>query len=129
MMTRVGRFAFAANLAAFLVASGGCSTFNRIMYYPEPPQIYGGIRTVRATYEEFFGAKVAPTDSEAIRQSALVMIWTRGGFYYGLLFVADITATVVADTILLPFTVPADLLRKKKPDAEVMSSGGTTQTP
>ncbi len=106
-------------VAVSLLGSIGCSTFNRIMHYPKPPQVYGGIRTIRETYEEFFEVQVAPTDPEAIKQSTLLVLWTPHGISFGLLFIADMTATVVADTLLLPFTVPAELLQKKESDVPV----------
>ena len=96
-LTRASRTILVVLLALNL---GGCLTIDRLIRFTEKPQVYGGTRThIYPSVEDFnreitFGPGLEFADP----------VVTRIG--WGI----DLPFSFVADTLLLPVTIPLDLL-------------------
>ena len=67
-----------------------CASIDRLVKYPEPPQVYGGTRTWWPFWREEMGLDYVPGSVSC-------------------LFLADFLGGVVLDTLALPWTIYAEV--------------------
>lgn len=96
---------------------GGCLTASRLYRYPERPQAYGSVQTLahRGWNPYYFlnryyarGYAVGPGAWDIIELKA----W--GTTYMISIPEIDLGLSLVADTILLPITIPAEIFSSRK---------------
>ncbi len=79
------------------IGLSGCASIDRLVDYPEPPQIYGGTRTFLHFWTVEIGGSAGPL---------------------GPVVLGDFGATLILDTFALPWTIYAEVGNEKDEDPE-----------